>query len=574
MQIGLVREVIRRFYLKKRAKLYLIGFFSLIASAFEYLGIFLIFQFIIILINPENGYSIAISEFFKNNFNIDNFSQISLIIGISIAFVFILKNVYMYFFTNLNSKILQDLSVEITLKLIKDILYCNFVNANTLPSAEKQTIISKVNIVIWNFFVQYINLITNFAIIVMLTVFLFIKFTSPAIIAFCFISVLSFIEYKILRYKSNYQNKYFPAYFDALAKVTYRIINAGKEIRLNNKCAYFMESAKEKYKNVALLNRKDCTNSVFHIFFTEISIMCTFIVILLALYFTTDFNNQTVITALGTIIAIILRITPAVNRTQSSLYGINANEKIVKDVIDFDAKYNNTVEIEETTEILDFEKEIKLENVSFNYPNSSEGLQQINLNIKKGEFIGIIGCSGCFKTTLSLIIAGLIKPTSGNIYIDNAKLDITTINKWQNNISILSQDFSILNDDIFENLDEAIINKMELAQLNSNPMCLSYGQKQKVALAQKIMQNKKLLILDEATSSLDVITEEKINNVLFELKGKRTIIAIAHRLQILKHCDRIIYMDKGKIIDIDTFINLNKKYNEFAKIIKLSDFRL
>ncbi|MBQ8475842.1 ABC transporter ATP-binding protein, partial [bacterium] len=73
---------------------------------------------------------------------------------------------------------------------------------------------------------------------------------------------------------------------------------------------------------------------------------------------------------------------------------------------------------------------------------------------------------------------------------------------------------------------------------------------------------------------LDVLSEDKINDILLELKGQKTIISIAHRLQILKHCDRVIYMDNGKIIDIDTFSNLNDKYEEFRKIIELSNFQL
>ena len=146
--------------------------------------------------------------------------------------------------------------------------------------------------------------------------------------------------------------------------------------------------------------------------------------------------------------------------------------------------------------------------------------------------------------------------------------------KWQNNISILSQDFSIIKDNIFDGLNSEIIDSLELKELNPNPLELSFGQKQRAALAQTLAQNKQLLILDEATSSLDVLSEDKINNLLFELKAKKTIISIAHRLQILKHCDKIIYMDKAKIIDIDTFKNLNDKYEEFRKIIELSNFQL
>ena len=571
LRFNIVRETIKRFYFKKRYKLYLSGFLSLIASLFEYLGLILIYQFAIMLSNPDCKSSIYLTNLFEKYFNTINFSSISLFIGILIALIYIFKNIYMYFFTKINSSILQDLSTEIAIKIIKDILYGDFVKISNLSNDKKQGIISKVDIVVWQYFMQFINLISNIAIILMLIAFLFVKFTIPAIFSFIFISILSLIEYAILKNKSNYQNKYFGFHFDNLTKIIHTIINSSKEIRINNKSKYFLNQAEEKYKNLAIMNKKANADGVFHIYFTEISIMITFIVVLIALFMLTGFDNTKVIATLGTIIAVILRITPCINRAQSAIYGINSNEKIAIDLIEFDKQFENILNIYETDEKLPFKKEIKLENISFDYGGS--GLENINLTVKKGEFIGIVGHSGSYKTTLSLIIAGLIK-AKGNMYIDNVLLENENFKKWQNNISILSQDFNIIKDNIFDGLNEDLINKLELADFNQSPMKLSFGQKQRVALAQIIAQNKEILILDEATSAMDVLSEDKINDMLLKLKGNKTIISIAHRLQILKHCDRIIYMDKGKIIDIDTLSNLNEKHEDFRQIIELSNFKL
>ena len=573
MKIKLAREIVERFYYTKRIRLHFVAFLSLIASLFEYCGLFLIFQFLIIITNPENQYSLYITEILKKILPNCTSSNISLLLGILIALVYIFKNIYMYFYTKISSFVMQDLSLNINLKLIKQFLYADFVLINSISANEKNSVLNKTSVIVWNYIAQYFNLITNFAIIAMLLVFLFVKFTLCAVISCCFLSALSLIEYWILKNKSKYQNKYFALYFNDLNKITYTIINAIKEIRLNNKSKYFLSQAHDKFKNIAKINRFDCESSVFHIYFTEISIMSTFIVVLSVLYFTTDFNNQTVMTALGSIAAIILRITPAINRFQSALYGINSNEQIAADVLNFDKKFNDNPDLYETDEILPFDKEINLKNVSYHYPNSISGLENINLTIKKGEFIGIVGASGCYKTTLSLIIAGLIK-ADGEIYIDNILLNGRNYKKWQNNISILSQDFSIIKENIFDGLNDEMINQLDLKELNSNPLELSFGQKQRAALAQILASGKQLLILDEATSSLDVLSEDKINQILFNLKGKKTIISIAHRLQILKHCDRIIYMDNAKIIDIDTFKNLNDKYDNFKKIINLSNFKL
>lgn len=573
LKIKLAKDLVDRFYHTKSKRLYFIVFLSLIASLFEYLGLFLVFQFIVIVTNPQNQNSLFITDIFRKFLPDCSARNTVLCLGISIALIYIFKNIYMYFYTKINSFVMQDLSLNINLKIIKQFLYADFVLVNSIPNEDKSAILSKADNTVWRYLCQYFNLIVNFAIIIMLLIFLFIKFTLCALISFCFLGLLSLFEYRILKRKSKYQNKYFTLYFDELNKVIYRTINAIKEIRLNNKSGFFLSDVHNKFKNITKISRFESENSVFHIYFTEISIMTTFIVILFILYFTTDFNNNTIITAIGTIIAVILRISPAINRFQSALYGINSNEQFAADVIEFDKKFKNDLDLFETDEILPFNKEIRLKNVSYKYPNSAFGLNNIDLTIKKGEFIGIVGASGCYKTTLSLIIAGLIKP-SGDIYIDDTLLASKDHKKWQNNISILSQDFSLIKDNIFDGLNDEIIDSLDLRELNSNPLELSFGQKQRAALAQILAYNKQLIILDEATSSLDVLLEEKINNILLNLKGKRTIISIAHRLQILKHCDRIIYMDKAKIIDIDTFKNLNDKYDEFREIINLSNFKL
>ena len=574
MRIKYLNDVINIFYFKKKRKLYFVMLMSLIASMFEYLGLVLIFQFIMLVSNPESRYTAVVLKFFKDFLNMDNFSNISLFLGISIALIYIFKNVYMYFFTAMNSSVLRDFSVEASVGIIKRILFCEYVKVNSIPNDIKQAVFAKIDMLVWGFLVYYINLITNIAIIALLIAFLLIKFTLIAVISIVFISTLSLIEYKILKSKSDYQKKYYTVSLDKMTKIIYKIINASKEIRLNNKGAYFLSEAEEKYKDFAILNKKMATNSVFHIYFTEISIMITFIIVLAVLFCTTNFDNSAVIVSMGAIIAVILRMTPAVNRAQSAIYGINSVENAVIDVINFTKQFNDKYDEYQTDEILPFNKEIELNNVEYSYPDSVYGLKNINLKIKKGEFVGIVGVSGCYKTTLSLIIAGLIKPQKGKVLVDNNELENENIARWHNNIAILSQEFSLIQDDIFEGLSDKIIEKLELKDFSSNPLELSFGQKQRAALAHIISQNRNVLILDEATSSLDVISEDKINEILFNLKGQKTIISIAHRLQILKYCDRIIFMDKGKIIDIDTFANLNNKYEEFKKIIELSEFKL
>lgn len=475
----------------------------------------------------------------------------------------------MLIFTKFNNEILQDLSIKITTKTIKNLLFQDYLKVNSISNEEKLNVISKISFVVWQYCYKYINLIINLAIALILLSYLFIKFTIPAFVSTIFVSFLALIEYKFLKRNSTHQNKHFSTCFDEMNALILKTITSIKEIKLNNKQDFYTNEIEKSCKDYAVLNKNRTFCDIFHIYFTEISVMLAMVLVLGILFYTTNFDNQILITTICTICVIILRLTPVINRAQSCLYAINSNESLVLELLEFDDKFDKNFNFSTTKEKLSFNDSIELKNVNFSYQNDI-GIKNINLKINKGDFIGIVGKSGCYKTTLSLILSGLIKPQEGQILIDNKILDDTSYQKWQNNIALLSQDFEILFNEVKNN---EYIEKLSLKK-DSKINELSYGEKQRLALANLLTQNKNVLILDEITSSSDVIIEEEINNILLDLKSKKTIIAIAHRFNILKHCDKIIYMQEGKIIDIDSFETLSKKYEEFSKMIELSNFKI
>lgn len=570
MKTKLLIEVIKRFYSKGKIKFYFLFLFSLLAGLFEFMGLILIFQFVLFLTNPQSKYCAKIIDFFVQNLNISDFSKISLILGVTIALIYIFKNVYMLIFTKVNNEILQDLSVKITQKTMKNLLFQDYLKTKKIPQEEKINVIAKINFVVWQYCSKYINLITNLVIALILVGYLFYKFTLAALVAFVFVTTLALIEYKFLKKNATYQNKHFSETFDEMNSLILNTVASIKEIKLNNLQDEFIKKIEDKCSDYATLNKNRSFCDVFHIYFTEISIMLAFIVVLGILFFTTNFDNQILIATMSTICVIILRLTPVINRAQSCLYSLNSNKNIVLNLLEFDDKFDKNFVYSISKEKLKFINSIELENVSFSYDNK-KGIKNLNLKIQKSDFIGIVGKSGCFKTTLSLIISGLIKPQKGFLKIDNNILNDDGLQKWQNNIALMSQDYAILFNDVDKN--NKYLEKMNLKDV-SNISELSHGERQRFALSNILDNDKDVLILDEITSSSDVINEEKINEILLELRGKKTMIAIAHRLQILKHCNRIIYMDEGQIIDIDTFSALNEKYVEFRKIIELSNFKI
>jgi ATP-binding cassette subfamily C protein len=246
--------------------------------------------------------------------------------------------------------------------------------------------------------------------------------------------------------------------------------------------------------------------------------------------------------------------------------------------------------------IVDFKDKIQLKNVTFSYKKSPV-IKKLNLEIKKGEFVGIIGLSGAGKSTLADILMGLLPIDEGEIFVDNFKFDQTNFNVIRKLIGYVPQQINILDGSFKRNVawglkddeinEEKIIQALKQARLydlvesqedgiNSNvikgSIGLSQGQKQRLAIARALYRNAEILIFDEATSSLDVETEYEITRMLCAMKGEKTIIAIAHRLSTLKSCDRLIYLKNGEVVDVGSFEELSKKHADFEKLIKLSGF--
>ena len=235
---------------------------------------------------------------------------------------------------------------------------------------------------------------------------------------------------------------------------------------------------------------------------------------------------------------------------------------------------------------VDSSNDIIFSNVNFQYENSDvQVLNNINLTIKTGEFVAIVGMSGCGKSTLVNLIPRLYNPNSGSILINNINIKDLKLNTLRDSISYVGQDTILFNDTVRNNIaygkdnisDINIIEALEKSyaidfvndmpngintMIGENGVLLSGGQRQRLAIARAFLKNSNILIFDEATSSLDSVSEKYIQTALNELKLGKTTIIIAHRLSTVESANNIIVMDKGKIIESGSHKNLinNKSY--------------
>jgi subfamily B ATP-binding cassette protein MsbA len=241
-----------------------------------------------------------------------------------------------------------------------------------------------------------------------------------------------------------------------------------------------------------------------------------------------------------------------------------------------------------------FNDKIELRNLFFSYIENNNILKNVNIEIKKNESVAFIGESGSGKSTLVNLIAGLTKPSSGEILFDNIDSKELDIFEFQNKIGYITQEPVIFTDTIYNNITfwadktEDNYSRFEFALkqasiydfvyslidkedslLGSNGLNLSGGQKQRLSIARELYKNVEILILDEATSALDSENEKMIQENIEKLQGQYTIILISHRLSTIKNADVIYIFENGEIKEKGTFQELLSKSKRFNKIVSL-----
>ena len=233
---------------------------------------------------------------------------------------------------------------------------------------------------------------------------------------------------------------------------------------------------------------------------------------------------------------------------------------------------------------------IKLENVSFKYTETGPLIvNNLSLNIKEGEYVAIVGQTGCGKSTLVRLLLGFEKPLEGKVYFDGIDIDTVDLSSLRRNIGTVLQNGILFHADIFSNIiiscptlkEEDAWKAAEIANIAKDiremPMGMktiisegqggiSGGQKQRIMIARAIVHKPKVLIFDEATSALDNKTQKSISESINQLNCTR--IVIAHRLSTIKNADRIIMLEGGKIIEEGNYQSLIDKKGKFAELVE------
>ena len=563
---------------KKRLPLLLVLF--LLTSFFDALSLAILFPFIQILVNFQDFQS-SYGWFFES-INLTSKSEIITSLGITLVSLFIIKALASILVNWAILRITYNRQAKIKTSLLHKYLnmhYRKYIEGN---SARYIQMIQTMSM-------QFIKVLQGF-----------LRLLSDGLIFLSIVIVLAIVEGPLLIYVGGMMivllliyDIFFKKLLDSqsraitdssvqVTKTVNESIQGLKEIKILGKQNFFEDILKENvdiyaknniYADLIRTQPKHIIELIFVIAFT------------LAVVFFTPLQNdfQSLMPTLGVFLFAAIRLMPTLNQMLASVNVLRIGY------------YPTTLLFEDMTTKQDLEEDdykanilkdgftsMLLKNVFFSYKNDKEHqLNGISLQVDKNKSIGLFGQSGSGKTTLVDVMLGLLEPSKGEIYLNNK---IVKNNKeFRNLVAYIPQDIFIINDSVKNNItltgrdevvDDVLLEDVVLRSrlkevINNLPegintnigergVKLSGGQKQRIAIARALYNKREVLIMDEATSALDNNTEKEIIDEIRKLKGKVTMVVIAHRLTTLQHCDEIYEISNGRISEKYNYEDISK----------------
>lgn len=485
--------------------------------------------------------------------------------SVLILIVFSFKSIYLIYLNYRKNRFISNIVKYVSDKLYKNILSRDY-NFHVKRNSAETIRNLQSDIHFFTIYLEsYISLIIEIGLAVSVLVFLIIVEPFGSIITFLFLIITSAIYFRIIRRRvANYGEKRQEVDFKK-NKTIIESLNGIKDIKILNIGGTFLKKFNKITKEFASINTNYTTISQFPRYMLElISIYGIFILMFVLIFQNQDSNY--IITTLGIFVAGIFRLIPNVNKIIVSLQNLKYSLPSLNSII-LELNSNVILNNNYSKRKNKLTSSIILNNISFNYDDKENILKNLNLEIKKGEVIGISGESGSGKSTLADILMGIQKPTSGQILVDGKNINQNPIN-----IGYVPQKVFFIDGNIKQNIGFGIsdslikiskVNKcIEISQLTKfinsldkgvyteigeNGLMISGGQQQRIGIARAFYRDPEVLVLDESTSALDDKTQDEFLNFLKTLKGKITMILISHQLKKVNFCDKKYKVENGNL---------------------------
>jgi ABC-type multidrug transport system fused ATPase/permease subunit len=532
-----------------------------------------------------------------------NIDQLSLqeqatVIGLLAATLLISKTVLSVLFVRKTMFFLARRSALISSDLISRVLAQPLIKIQSRSMQQTlYTVTAGVDAVVLGVLNAIILVISDLSLLVILGIGLFLVDPGVALSTLIVFSCIVYILYRVLQVRAVKLGELDRLLTIESSEKTLEVLNSYREIVVRNRRNYYArEIGRIRFDLADVTAERNFMPNISK-YVIEITVVIGSLAIAGIQFAINDASRA--IAVLSVFTAASTRISPAVLRLQQTAVGIKSNIGSAAPTLNLIDEVKNLGESNETVDELNFvhngfKADIELDDVSLTYPSKKKpAINSISLKIKSGQVASFVGQSGAGKTTLIDVILGVLEPDSGNVKI-HGRRPLDAIREWPGAIGYVPQDVMVSNGTIKENVclgypadrvpDEEIWKALQVSQLydfvkslpdqlsthvGDRGAKLSGGQRQRLGIARAMFTKPKLLVLDEATSSLDGVTEADITDAVNNLKGGVTVIIIAHRLSTVRESDVIHYMSNGQLTKSGTFEELKAAVPDFAKQAKL-----
>lgn len=557
-----------------RRKAFILQFYLVIGVIFESIGLGLIIPLVNVITDVNSLHQNGLINYLKNSTgNISN-SRLVFIVLAGFAFFYFVKTMFLTFLVWKQSEFTQGLSRNVSTRLFRSYLfqpYSFFMDKNS--GVLMKNVISEVSA--FTAYVQGVMFLqTEISVLTGIVVTLLFLEPFGAMVVFSFVGGVGYLMYSFSKNKISIWGKDRQKYDGLRAKNLLQGLNGVSELKLFHKENYFLNKYDRFNKFFYDSQRRVQFMQQAQRFYIELVLIIS-IVILALVVIIQGKSIGAILPSLSLFLFASLRLLPSTNRIIASLQTMRFTKPgvdLVHDELKNFQSENNNLPVPSGS-IVRIKESICLKNINYTYPSAQhKSLDSINFEIRIGSVVGIIGQSGSGKTTLANIITGLLQPISGQLLVDN--VDITlSVYELQKFIGYVPQNIFLIDDTLKRNIafgipDEEIdlvqlAGVIEASQLGTvvekmpegietivgeRGIKLSGGQRQRIGIARALYNNPEILILDEGTSALDTETENYIMEAVAHLKGKLTILLIAHRYSTLHFCDIVYKMQNGLII--------------------------
>ena len=492
---------------------------------------------------------------------------------IIILCIFIIKNLFLLFFHWYETKIVALLRAKISLRLFNKYLNEDYKFYLEKNSYEISANVIHETTVFGAFFLSVSLLFTEIFLLLGVIFLIFIINPVTTSVLLALVGILGFIFYVFFKKEVKSLGGHRKLKEKDKQNILQQGLSTLREIMIFKAQDFFVEKFNNESLSVAKIYHKFAfITKLPKVWLETFAILLVVLLIFLGSYFGVNEKKLLAYISLG--ILALVRMLPSANRIINSMNFINFSKQAIDNLYS-EIITNKKITSPKVSKSINFNTSIKLNNLDYKFTNSSKFLlKDLNLEIKKNEKIGIMGETGSGKSTLINIMAGLVKPSSGEVKIDNQNLENVKEN-WLDKISYVGQSSSFFEGSIANNIafgisnekidNEKLNNVINLAGLKGyvsrqpngtdsfikeSGKNLSGGEAQRISIARALYKNPEVIIFDEPTSSLDSSTEEKIILSIEKFSKNRTIIFVSHKKTTLKFCNKIYQLKNQRLEEI------------------------